>query len=331
MNIPEHIKEKLDRLYGNHFLGDEELKSLEKWLDQIQSDPRTYQWLSSNWEQAKNIDADILFDEIRHRIAKYEKQSMARLLRQWGRRAQRAAAILTIPLLLLSVWLITGRQHQPSDMALVTAKGEHTHVFLPDGSEVWLNVDSRLEYSTAYSTDNRLLKLKGEAFFKVAKGKKFPFIVNASNFKVNAVGTEFNISAYADDPRASVFMQEGIVDLRYSPEGKKEQKFRIKAGDNATINSTRKAINIDHAATAISTKWIDGELSFRDEPIGQVFRKTERWYDVKIKYKLSEFSGETLTVHLKKGESINRLFEIMDQAIGINVKQNGNTYVISKK
>lgn len=330
MDIPQHIKEKLDRLYSDRFLGEKELKSLEGWLNHVQSDKHAEQWLSSNWEIAENSDIEISFDEIRRRIASKEIQSRRLKLHKWMKTTQRAAAFLAVPLLILSLWLIVNR-HEPSAMTLATARGEHTHLFLPDGSEVWLNVDSKLEYATNYNAENRLLKLNGEAFFKVAKGKKFPFIVDMAGFQVKAVGTEFNISAYTDDSRSSVYMQEGVVDLSYFPEGKKEQTFQMKAGDKATISSNRKTINISHTASENSAKWIEGELSFRDEPLDQVFRKTERWYNIKIEYKWSEFSDETLTVHLKKDESINRLFEIMDQAIGINVVQNENSYVVSKK
>ncbi|HAZ04552.1 MAG: hypothetical protein A2W90_14720 [Bacteroidetes bacterium GWF2_42_66] len=331
MNIPQHIQEKLDRLYSNRFLGDEELKSLEGWLNQIQSDEQTNQWLSSNWETAENIDVEISFDEIRRRIATHEKQFGRLRIQQWTKNLQRVAAILAIPLLIVSLWLILNRQHDSSSMVLATAKGEHTHVFLPDGSEVWLNVDSRLEYFTNYNAANRLLKLRGEGFFKVAKGKKFPFIVDMSGFQVKAIGTEFNISAYADDPCASIYMQEGIVELSYLPEGKKEQKFQMKAGDNALISSASNSVMIGHVSVENNDNWINGELSFHGESLDQVFRKTERWYNVTIDYNPNDFSNETFTVHLKKDESVNHLFEIIDQAIGINVKQNGKIYVISKK
>lgn len=331
MVIPEHIREKLDRLYSNRYLGAEEIGSLENWLTQTKSDSQTEAWLSDNWELASNVEVDVSFDGIRSRIKQYGHRSKASQIMHLMRIVQKVAAILLLPLLILSVWLVLNRQHTSSVMVLATAKGEHTHVFLPDSSEVWLNVDSKLEYSTDYNATNRSLKLKGEAFFKVTKGKKYPFTVDAKGFQAKAVGTEFTVSAYDDEPRASVFLKEGIVELSYFPQGRIEQKLRMNPGDEATIRLSEKTINISPEGFENSIRWTSGELYFENEPFDQVFRKVERWYDVKIHYNLNDFANETLTVNLKKGESIARLFQIVDEAIGVKVEQNESGYVINRK
>jgi ferric-dicitrate binding protein FerR (iron transport regulator) len=244
---------------------------------------------------------------------------------------QKISAILVLPLLVLSVWLLMNPQRTSSTMMLATAKGEHTHVFLPDGSEVWLNVDSKLEYSTDYNATNRLLKLNGEAFFKVAKGQKYPFTVNALNFQVKAIGTEFNISAYKDDYQATTYLKEGIVELSYFPGKKKEQKLQMKPGEKATISLTEKSLDIANTSSENVLSWTNGELYFENETMDEVFKKVERWYNVKINYNLNDFVNETLTVNLKNGESIGRLFQIIDRAMGIKVEQKGNEYVINRK
>jgi ferric-dicitrate binding protein FerR (iron transport regulator) len=101
-------------------------------------------------------------------------------------------------------------------------------------------------------------------------------------------------------------------------------------GEKATIFRNEKSINIQDVVSANDTRWTNGELNFDNEPMDQVFRKVERWYDVKISYQMADFSNETLTVNLKNNESIHRLMEIINEAIGINVKQNGNEYVITR-
>ena len=331
MIIPEHIREKLNCLYSNRFLAEEEISSLKNWLVGIKSDPQMEAWLSANWELAANEDVDISFEEIQRRIRMYEKRSKTRRIKHVSEITQKVAAVLLLPLLIFSVWLMIGRLSDSSVMTLATAKGERTHVFLPDGSEIWLNVDSRLEYSTDFNRTNRSLKLAGEAFFKVAKGNKYPFMVDARNFQIKAIGTEFNISAYNDETHATTFLKEGIVELSYFPENKKEQKLQMNPGERATINLDEESINILQGVSGNSVKWTDGELYFENEQIDQVFHKVERWYNVKIKYKLNEFKGETLVLNLKKGESIDRFFQIVDEVIGINVKQNGEEYIISRK
>ncbi len=331
MDIPEQIREKLDRLYSNRYLGADEIRSLESWLVKMGSEAQTEAWLTCNWELSQPIDADISFDEIRNRIKEYRNKSIQRRIKSLYEVTQKAAAILLLPLIALSVWLIMNHHSGSSIMTLATAKGEHAHLFLPDSSEVWLNVDSKLEYSTNYNAANRSLKLTGEAFFKVAKGNKYPFTVDAGRFQVKAVGTEFTILAYENEPVVSTYLKEGMVELSYFPESRKEQTLRMKPGEEATINLEEKTINVSKTGSEKFNRWTNGELYFESEPLDQVFRKVERWYDVRLIYNHNEFTNETLTVNLKKGEAIARLFEIMDQAIGIEVELTNDAYVIKRK
>ena len=330
METPKYIQEILARLYSNQYLGVGEIRNLDQWLNQFHSDLLIDDWLKANWEKSENVEHDISFEEIRRRIAKYEHERKSVRFKEWYELLQKAAAILLLPLLALSIWLMTNRQPPASSMALATAKGEHTHVYLPDGTEVWLNVDSKLEYSTAFNAADRKLKLEGEAFFKVAKDKKHPFIVSANDMEVKVVGTEFNISAYKTESNATTYLKEGIVELKYAPAGKTEQTYRMSPGEKATIVRSKKSISINEVVSVNDTRWTNGELYFENEPMDQVFRKIERWYDVKIVYQIADFSNETLTVNLKNNESIHRLMEIINEAMGINVKQNGNEYEITR-
>ncbi len=331
MNAPNDIIEIINRLYSNRYLGSGEILSLEKWLEETKNDKGTEQWLMANWQQAENVNFDISIEGILGRIKQYEKQSKSYRIKALASRVQKVAAVLAVPLLVLSVWLLFNPKYKSPEMVLATANDEHTHVFLPDGSEVWLNVASKLEYTTNFNATNRNLKLNGEAFFKVAKKQKHPFVVETPDFNVKAVGTEFNIASYNEEPCSSTFLKEGVVELTYSPNNGKEQTIRMEPGEKASFDRKGNNIVITNTLSQDETCWIEGELIFEDEPMDMVFKKVERWYDVKIEYNINDFKGESLSVKLQKNEPVEILFEIIDGAMGINVKQNGSKYVISRK
>ena len=69
---------------------------------------------------------------------------------------------------------------------------------LPDGSRVWLNAESSIRYPAAFSGDIREVSVTGETYFEVAKDTRRPFIVSVNGISVKALGTAFNINAYAD-------------------------------------------------------------------------------------------------------------------------------------
>ena len=97
----------------------------------------------------------------------------------------RYAAFLTIPLFLSSLVLgylyFSGTETDEKYAEVVTATGSVIRYELPDHSVVWLNAGSTLCYPTTFKKDNRLVELKGEAYFEVQADKDRPFYVNTPN------------------------------------------------------------------------------------------------------------------------------------------------------
>src|SRR5690606_13352531 len=104
-------------------------------------------------------------------------------------------------------------------MSLSTPKGGTYQITLPDGSKVWLNANSTLKYPSRFGGKERVVELEGEAYFDVSQQSTansrqasfVPFLVKTNNQTVEVLGTEFNISAYADDPVTKTTLVEGSV------------------------------------------------------------------------------------------------------------------------
>ena len=64
---------------------------------------------------------------------------------------------------------------------LTVPRGESFKVVLCDGTEVWVNANSNFVYPTAFIGNERIVTLEGEAYFKVAKDAKHPFIVKTKS------------------------------------------------------------------------------------------------------------------------------------------------------
>ena len=331
MEIKDNIEEIIGKLYSNKLLGPDELSKIEWWLEQNYFSRETEAWLKTNWEGSKNVSTGVSFNDIRRRIRENNEKLQQQNRHWWVYRVQRVAAVLLLPLLLATGWL--AYQHfsdSPQWLSLTTKQGERTHLVLPDGSEVWINVDSRLEYETNFNKKNRSLRLSGEAYFKVAKGKELPFTVNAKSIEVTAVGTEFNISAYPEEANVTTFLKEGIVKLAYSDENNPKKTIEMIPGEQAVFNQKKNSLQVLQASSPHSGNWRNGELYFGNESMDAVFRKMERWYGITIHFNPKDFEGETLTVNLKNGEQVEQLLEIINNAIGITISKNENEYRIKK-
>ena len=137
------------------------------------------------------------------------------------------------------------------DEKVTTQYAENREVVLPDNSEVILNADSQLSYSEKKWDEQRNVKLRGEAFFKVAKGKRFIVATDAGSVAV--LGTQFNVENREGFFEVTCF--EGLVSVTF--EGK---ETKLPAGSSfMAINGQ---IVESQITKAEEPSWIHSESSF---------------------------------------------------------------------
>ena len=95
----------------------------------------------------------------------------------------------------------------------ISRSGARTKLVLPDGTQVWLNAGSKLNYSNAYNETLREVDLEGEAYFDVVKAAARPFIVHASSLNIRAVGTAFVVKSYPQDETIETTLLRGIIEV----------------------------------------------------------------------------------------------------------------------
>jgi len=100
---------------------------------------------------------------------------------------------------------------EPADIKIEVARGGEYKIRLEDGTTVWLNSETKMRYPVQFSGQNREVWLEGEAYFKVAKNEKQPFVVKTENMDVRVLGTEFNLKAYADEKWVQATLVRGEV------------------------------------------------------------------------------------------------------------------------
>ena len=101
---------------------------------------------------------------------------------------------------------------------LVVPIGGECHILLDDGTEVWLNADSKLKYPIAFSGESREVILSGEAYFDVAKNKDCPFIIQSQDYKIRVLGTTFNLNNYEDSEELQLTLCTGKVLMNFGEE-----------------------------------------------------------------------------------------------------------------
>ncbi len=160
------------------------------------------------------------------------------------------------------------------DATITTQYAESKEIVLPDSSEVILNSDSHLSYSEKNWDEERNISLKGEAFFKVAKGKKFT--VSTDQGAVSVLGTQFNVENRKGFFEATCY--EGIVSVTYNG-----IEIKLPAGNsflsvNGKITQSKVAVNT-------TPSWLNNESTFKSIPLSYVFDEFERQHNTTIETK----------------------------------------------
>ena len=212
-----------------------EKDEIEKWIISSEANKKLAKQIyylsfaTKTMDTLKRTDARAALKEVRGRIRR-ERQL------QWGRWAQRAAAILAIPLLLSTLYLYynADRQDEMSFIEVRTNPGMITTIVLPDSSRVWLNSESYLKYPVRFAKNERNVILQGEGYFSVRKNVDSRFTVQTPHHtQIQVLGTEFNVEAYEKEDEVNTTLVSGKVHFQYDSErGKKRTWYLEKYTSN---------------------------------------------------------------------------------------------------
>lgn len=191
----------------------------------------------------------------------------------------------------------------PSFTQIISGKGIRKTVILPDGTNVFLNADSRLSFDANMNANNiRVVELAGEAFFNVAHIQSRPFIIHTSRVSIKVLGTAFNVKAYPEDKKCETTLIKGIIEL--STNDGARQKFILKPSEKFSVIARRTKkiagmkngdkdsstliieniapVRLDNKEYVPETSWTENKLIFENETLEDLAPKLERWFNVKI-------------------------------------------------
>jgi len=207
--------------------------------------------------------------------------------------------------------------------------GKIFEVELSDGTLVHLNSGTKLRYPVKFLKGRkREVFIDGEAYFKVAKDREHPFIVNAGAVAVEVLGTEFNISSYKEDSSVRTVLVEGSVSMSNSVVP--EEKVVLKPGYEGTWNKTAHTTETGEVDVDLYTGWTRGELIFRNSTFENMAKKLERRYNVTIQNDNLLLKDKILNARFNVDiESIEDVLKSINEIQPFNYKVTGKKIVIS--
>jgi ferric-dicitrate binding protein FerR (iron transport regulator) len=238
---------------------------------------------------------------------------------------QTASGELTINNDTVSVTQASANSGKNTMAQVIIPYGKRIEITLADGTRIWLNSGSQLSYPVSFTSNSREVYLSGEAFFEVESDPSKPFQVITDDMKIEATGTRFNVTSYANDPTTQTVLLSGKVSA-----GKNKRFARtvdIEPGERIAYNKQEDNLMKDRVDVELYASWIDGYLIFDNEPVDEVFRKLERYYNKNI---LTEkLSGRpTFTGKLDLADDLEKVLENIAFSASFSVEFENDTFII---
>lgn len=244
---------------------------------------------------------------------------------------QKIAAILIIPLILsfLAVFYFQSKTDstETAFAEIQCPLGVRTKFILPDGTTGFLNSGSTLEYPVLFS-NNRNVKLKGEAFFDVFHDEEHPFIVNTPNLSTKVLGTQFNVIAYGSENSEEIILKEGSIEI-YSIQG--EKLATLEPDHRLALNTATRHFKTSQVEAKQYVSWTEGKLVFRNESMQLVADRLGRWYNVEIEIENEELLHYAFRATFMD-EQLDEVLKLLARTAPLKYKEikretsNDNTY-----
>lgn len=317
----ETINEEILLQYIDGMLTANDAAAVEAWLADSPENEKLLEQLYFTREVVSRVRVMQSFDpeqSLRRFKTQVDRLDKKVRLRRMVGVAQRVAAVLFVPLLVLAAFFwMQGGKKEVRMVEVRTNPGIVSMFDLPDGSRVWLNSGSQLRYPSDFVAGSREVELEGQGYFEVTHNAAQPFIVHAGQgYEVEVLGTTFNVAAYADDDRIETTLVEGSVNVHVLTGDRQELSRLIKPHEKAIFTKTTSKLEVETVNPEHETAWKDGELIFRNHPMSQVLKMLSRRYHVKFEVKDSLVFKSIITARFKD-EQLPQVMEYLRLASGI--------------
>lgn len=193
---------------------------------------------------------------------------------------------------------------------------------LADGTQVWLNSDTRLSYPAVFAGKTREVYVEGEAFFDVTANASRPFIVHAGNNALKVLGTSFNVNTFEEAITTTLTSGRLLV-------AADEQQQLLNPGEQTSYSGG--LLGKQTVDTHIYTAWKDGDLFFEDATLLDISRYLARNYDYNFEFTDTSLKSLKLTLDLRRPADLQDALELIQKGLGnISFSVHNKTVQISK-
>lgn len=302
----------------------EDIITFSDWLASSARNKENFLKIKKYWDAevagAKLQNPEATYKKLLERIRKGERKDTVRKL--WIKYAGAAAVALIIG---ISGYWIGGQKNITPEQYYSYITGNSISSFeLPDGTEISLNKNSKLSYSSSYGEKVREVSLEGEGHFSVTKDKAKAFIVDLNGSKISVLGTVFNVKNYKKENVTTATLVEGSIRFE-TP----EQQILLKPDQQLVFNKSENKIDIENVSADLVTAWKSHLIKYKSIPFKEFLNMLKKQYDVEIILSNEVLGNQKVTGSFDESLTVDQILDLMKKNLSFKWKKQGDNYVIN--
>jgi len=321
------MEERIHRYFQQALSKDESLRLLQE----VKADP----YWNDRFREIKNhyalsvlaslpedlTEGKISYDRFTH---KHKRAATYRLVK----RIAAYAAVIAFLVGFTHWWTLRQVGVQDTEMlSLHVPAGQRLQLTLQDGTSVWLNARTTITYPSRFTQEERKVFIDGEALFDVVKDTKRPFLVSSRGIEMKVLGTRFNLYSYSNTDHIRTSLLEGS--LMVYRERQESEYIILKPNEEVMIDNNQ--MELETIKDPAYFLWTEGVYSFHEEPLINILRKLELYYDVKIEVKDPSIYTWEYTGKFRQKDGIDEILRIIRKIHKFNIEKDeeNNKYILS--
>ena len=317
-------------LSGN--MNTEESARLMAWKEEHVTNQAIFDEIQDIWEATADLEVDLSFKapnwsdfeqklSIEASVDEMPTVKPARFRKIFFRIAATLLFLVTAGI----AWqFFSKRAPNSNPIAIITPLGERQEITLPDGSQIWVNQNSRVVYDSFF--EQRLVHLEGEAFFEVTPDKERPFVIRSGETSTTVVGTSFNVRAYPDEPQIEVTVETGEVFVQKT--ANQEQKITLQANQSGIYYKQTDSLQTTPQKISNAQAWKKQRLVYENSPLSNVKTDLERYFNITIIVNNPALLKCTWKFNqMTDRPDLETIFNMLSYNLELQVSKNKDTYI----
>ncbi len=219
-----------------------------------------------------------------------------------------------------SYWYFQNRIPGPDKLCqtIYVPEGQHISLTLPDGTSVWLNAQTRLQYPVSFDKRKRRVILDGEAYFKVARNEEKPFIVQTSQYNVEVLGTEFNVEAYSGKKDFRTTLMSGQVKIASVHD--QSVKLILKPSQMAYLHNGK--LDTVYVSDFNAYRWREGLICFKNTSFDNMMSTFEKYYGLTVNIENEAVKKQFYSGKFRQRDGIDHILRVLQQTMNFTYEYN---------